>query len=95
MNWHARLGHIRQDILERLYTEGLLVPLANIDMQKCESFLSGKATNKSFGKETRAENPLQLIHFDICGPKNVKERHNALHILLHLLNFLIVLSMSI
>ena len=39
--------------------------------------MAGKTTRKPFGKGTRAEYPLQLIHSDICGPMNVKARHGA------------------
>ena len=42
-----------------------------------QHYLAGKATRKSFGKRTRAEFPLQLVHSDICGPLNVRARHGA------------------
>ena len=40
----------------------------------CESCLDGKACRKPFGKATRATYALELVHFDICGPMNVKAR---------------------
>ena len=39
--------------------------------------MAGKTARKPFGKGTRAEFPLQLIHSDICGPMNVRARHGA------------------
>ena len=30
-----------------------------------------------FGKGKRENFPLELIHYDICGPMNVKARHEA------------------
>ena len=75
--WHARLCHIGVDRMKRLAKEGLLGSLARIDLNTCESCLAGKAIRKPFGKATRAEYPLQLIHSDICGPMNVRARHGA------------------
>ena len=55
----------------------MLGPLAKIDLPICENYLAEKTTRKPFGKGTRAEYPLQLIHSDICGPMNVRARHDA------------------
>ena len=46
-------------------------------MPTCEHCLAGKTARKPFGKGTRAEYPLQLIHSDICGPMNVKAGQGA------------------
>jgi len=75
--WHARLGHIGQDRMNRLAREGLLGSFNKIELAICENCLAGKTTRKPFGKGIRAENPLQLIHSDICGPISVKARHGA------------------
>ena len=77
MNWHARLGHIGQDRMTRLAREGLLGPLAKVNLPTCEHCLAGKSTRKPFGKGIRATVPLELIHSDVCGPMNVKARHGA------------------
>lgn len=81
IQWHARLGHIGQDRMARLARAGLLGPLAKVNLPTCEHCLAGKSTRKPFGKATRAETPLQLIHSDICGPMNVKERHGRSYFL--------------
>ena len=72
--WHARLGHIGQERMNRLAREGLLGPVTKIDLPICEHCLAGKTTRKPFSKAIRAEVPLQLVHSDICGPMNVRAR---------------------
>ena len=50
-------------------------------MSKYESCLACKAIAKPFGKASKASSPLELIHFDICGPMNVKACHGAFYFL--------------
>ena len=75
--WHARLCHIGQNRIDRLVKQGLLPNYDKVDLFTCEHCLTGKATRKPFGKGTRADFPLQLVHSDICGPMNVRARHGA------------------
>ena len=70
--WHARLGYIGQQRMDRLVKEGLLSQIEKVNLSTCENFLAKKMSRKPFGKRTRAELPLQLIHSDICGPMNVR-----------------------
>ena len=56
--WHARLGHIGQETMNRLTKESLLGLLANIDLPICESCLVEKTIRKPFGKVTRDESLL-------------------------------------
>jgi len=77
--WHTRLGHFSQDRMSRLAKEGLLDRLTKVKLPKCESCLAGKATAKPFGKASRESSPLELIHFDIYGPMNVKACHGAFY----------------
>lgn len=77
--WHARLGHIGQDRMNTLAREGLLGQLARVYLSTCEHYLAGKMTRKPFGKAKMVEAPLQLIHSDICGPMNVRERLGSLY----------------
>ena len=77
MIWHARLNHIGQDRMSRLAKEGLLGNIDKVELPNCEHCLKGKMARKPFGKATRADTPLQLIHSDICGPMNVRARHGA------------------
>lgn len=75
--WNARLGHIGQERIYRLAKYNLLGPLTIIVMPTYEHCLAGKMTRKSFGKGTRANVPLWLIHYGICGPMNVRARHGV------------------
>ena len=63
--------------MTRLVREGLLGLLAKVNLPTCEHCLAGKSTRKPFGKGIRATVPLELIHFDVCGPMNVSARHGA------------------
>jgi hypothetical protein len=67
--------------MARLAREGLLCPLAKVDLPICEPYLAGKACRKPFGKAVKATQPLLLIHLDICGPMNVKACHGASYFL--------------
>ena len=51
--------------------------MEKIDLPICGYYLAGKVTRLSFGKAKRATFLLQLIHSNICGPMNVKARHEA------------------
>ena len=55
--WHARLGHIGQDRMNRLARDGLLGQLAKINLPTCEHCLAEKSTRKPFGKATHAMIP--------------------------------------
>jgi len=58
--------------VNRLAKEDFLDRLTKVKLPKCESCLAGKATAKPFGKASRASNPLELVHSDICGPMDMK-----------------------
>ena len=85
--WHAQLGHISQHWMNRLIKEGLLPNYENVDLSTCEHCLVGKSTKKPFGKETRAEFLLQLVHSNIYGLMNVKVRHEAYSIITFINDF--------
>ena len=73
--WHLRLGHISLDRINRLTKDGPLRELSVGTLPVCESCLEGKMTKRSFsGKRKRAEEPLELVHSDVCGPLNVQAR---------------------
>ena len=67
-----------------LAREGLLGPLAKVNLPICKPCLAGKACRKPFGKAMRATQPLELIHLDIWGPMNVKSRHGASYFLTYI-----------
>ena len=73
--WHLRLGHINLDRITRLVKDGPLRDLSVGSLPVCESCLEGKMTNRPFSaKGTRAKEPLQLVHSDVCGLVSVQVR---------------------
>ena len=67
--WYLRLGHISLDRINRLTKDGPLKDLSVGSLPVCESCLEGKMTKRPFTtKGLRAEEPLGLIHSDVCGP---------------------------
>ena len=73
--WHLRLGHISLDRINRLVKDGPLRDLRVGTLPVCESCLEGKMTKRPFSaKGTKAKEPLQLVHSDVCGPLNVQAR---------------------
>ena len=77
VTWHARLGHIGGDQMNRLEKEGNLGFFTKSEMSTCEKCLAWKITRKPFGKAKRDEFPLQLIHSKICGLMNLRARSYA------------------
>lgn len=70
--WHARFGHLSFRGLRKLAQEGMVRGLPRIDHidQICDSCLAGKQRRLAFPSEAkyRAEDKLELVHGDICGP---------------------------
>ncbi|KAK4407825.1 Retrovirus-related Pol polyprotein from transposon TNT 1-94 [Sesamum angolense] len=73
--WHARLGHISQDRMNRL-VDSKSLKIDNLDnLPAYESCLKGKMTRKSFvGQNTLANGLFDLIHTDVCGLLNTQAR---------------------
>ena len=73
--WNLRLGHNNLDRITRLVKDGPLRDLSVGSLPVCESCLEGKMTKRSFStKGSRATEPLQLVHSDVCGPISVRAR---------------------
>ena len=69
--WHMRLGHIGIKRLTKLVKDGLISDLTIEPLPVCEYCIQGKMTKSSFsGVGHRANDLLELIHSDICGPIN-------------------------
>ncbi|KAL0416444.1 UNVERIFIED_CONTAM: Retrovirus-related Pol polyprotein from transposon TNT 1-94 [Sesamum latifolium] len=73
--WHARLGHISKDRINRL-VDSKNLEIDNLDhLPTCESCLKGKMTKKPFvGQSVIANGPLDLVHTDVCGPLSIPTR---------------------
>ena len=72
--WHSRLGHVNYDTLRRLINLNH-IPKFHIDSNhKCETCVEAKLTRSSFKSIERNNEPLNLIHSDICDLKFVQTR---------------------
>ncbi|KAL0427662.1 UNVERIFIED_CONTAM: hypothetical protein Slati_2941000 [Sesamum latifolium] len=73
--WHARLSHISKDRIRRLVdSKNLEVDDLN-HLPTFESCLKGKMTKKPFvGQSAIANNLLDLVHTDVCGPLSIPAR---------------------
>ena len=63
-----RLGHISNQHIQRLVSEGILDPLDFLDFQVYIECIKGKQTNMKKNDANRCGDVLELIHTDICGP---------------------------
>ncbi|KAL8160069.1 LOW QUALITY PROTEIN: hypothetical protein V2J09_001606 [Rumex salicifolius] len=70
--WHNRYGHLSFKGLHTLQEKEMVVGLPAFGQEKgvCESCLKGKQHRLPFPKHSswRADNKLQLVHSDLCGP---------------------------
>jgi transposase InsO family protein len=70
--WHSRYGHLNFRGLKRLFDGELVKGLPHIDHvdQVCDSYLAGKQRRATFltVAKFRAEEKLELVHGDLCGP---------------------------
>ena len=70
--WHLHLSHINSNRIQRLIKDGLLEPLDFDDFPVCESCLKGKIIKQHFNaKGRRAQDLLELVHSDVCGPMSI------------------------
>uniref|UniRef100_A0ACD5ZX98 Uncharacterized protein n=1 Tax=Avena sativa TaxID=4498 RepID=A0ACD5ZX98_AVESA len=69
--WHARLGHLHFDGLQRMARGGLVRGLPHIEHadELCQACLAGKQRRLPFRQKAhyRAQKPLELVHGDLCG----------------------------
>ena len=52
-------------------------PLKKVNLPIYANCLEGKMERKPFGKAIKAQIPLQLVHSNVCGPMNVRMKHDA------------------
>eukprot|EP00877_Chromochloris_zofingiensis_P014640 jgi/Chrzof1/942/Cz01g34180.t1 len=76
--WHRRFGHLSYQNMAKVpnLVTGVQVPTEAFQaagQQVCEPCLLGKQTRLSFPEsETVRQQPLELVHMDLCGPLPVK-----------------------
>ncbi|GKC43195.1 zinc finger, CCHC-type containing protein [Tanacetum coccineum] len=70
--WHARLGHLNFDDINKMTRKGLVegIPRINHAGQICDACLLGKHSRTPFPNQAkfRSKNPLDLVYGDLCGP---------------------------
>ena len=68
--WHCRLGHIGVKRMKKLHADGLLE-----SFDTCKQCLMGKMTKTPFfGTMELANDLLEIIYIDVCGPMSVDAR---------------------
>ena len=73
--WHCSLGHIGVKRMKKLHADGLLESLDYESVDACEPCLISKMTKTPFsGTMERATDLLEIIHTDVCGPRNIEAR---------------------
>jgi transposase InsO family protein len=73
--WHCRLGHISENRMKKLHSDGLLTSFDFGSYETCEACLLGKMTKAPFtGLPERTLDLLELIHTDVCGPMSTTTR---------------------
>jgi hypothetical protein len=73
--WHCRLGHISENRMKRLHSDGLLTSFDFESYETCEACLMGKMTKAPFtGFSERVADLLELVHIDVCGPMSTTAR---------------------
>ena len=73
--WHYCLGHISVKRMKKLHKDGFLESLDYESFDVCEPCLMRKMTKTPFsGTMERANNLLEIIHTDVCGPMSVDAR---------------------
>ena len=75
--WHRRFGHTNCDYVKQLHSKDMVTGMKLSHMSKpdpiCEPCLAGKMHANPFPtSESRASNPLELVHIDLKGPIQVK-----------------------
>ena len=71
--WHCRLGHISVKRMKKLHADGILESLDYESFDTCEPCLMGKMTKTPFSETMeRANDLLEIIHTDVCGPMSVE-----------------------
>nr|GFA92141.1 zinc finger, CCHC-type [Tanacetum cinerariifolium] len=70
--WHARLGHLNFDDINKMIRKNLVegIPRINHAGQICDACLLGKHSGTPFPNQAkfRSKNPLDLVYGDLCSP---------------------------
>lgn len=74
--WHRRFGHYNHDSVKQLHSTDMVTGMTIVNQSKpdpiCEPCLAGKMCANPFpSSDSRASNPLDLVHIDLKGPIQV------------------------
>jgi hypothetical protein len=73
--WHCRFGHISENHVKKLHSDGLLTSCDFESYETCEACLLSKMTKAPFmDLLERALDLLELINTDVCGPMSTTAR---------------------
>jgi hypothetical protein len=73
--WHCHLGHISENHMKKIHSDGLLTSFDFESYETCEACLLGKMIKARFtGLPERALDLLELIHTDVCGTMSTTTR---------------------
>jgi hypothetical protein len=61
--------------------------IRHLKLENYEYCRAGKTITKPFAKDTRAKFPFQVINYDICGPINVRARHDDVYFIIFIDDF--------
>jgi hypothetical protein len=79
--WHARLGHVSVTVMKQMQAKGMLPKEACTGFQ-CEACILGKQHRVPAPTSlSRADEPLDLRHSDVCGPFPVATPYGHLYML--------------
>lgn len=84
--WHRRLGHRDPEAIKQMERKDLAAGLKITDCGirgVCETCIKGKMTRQPFPKKSlsKTEEPLDLVHTDVCGPMQTKTPGNKRYVL--------------
>ncbi|GAQ93484.1 hypothetical protein KFL_015700010 [Klebsormidium nitens] len=85
--WHRRFGHASCETLAKMAQDSLVEGLPSAAVLRkagetlCEDCVFAKQTRKPFHPSNRqSENPLDLVHTDLCGPMHTKSAGGARYV---------------
>ena len=85
MLWHIRLGHISNQCIQRLVSEGILDPFDLLNFQVRIECIKGKQTNVRKKDANRCGDVLEWIHTDVhqiyLFENNEKQRYSTYHLI--------------
>ena len=80
--WHQRFGHLNERSLQKLARDNMVKGLDfnhTKDIDFCETCIKGKRKKSAFptSGSSRAKQPLDLVHSDLCGKINARSLGGA------------------